>query len=170
VDSILDSILDQLQKDYSSFNLQRTFIQRTFSRYCSLSGKELSGVEGLTCRIPIHISESKVVVDNLALSRQNSGTYSHHWTQVYSPTQAKQIIGNSSNCLALLQWLQSWEAKCTGRKLNECKQRADCCDPNFDYSGGEEFLPAALLYGPHGSGKTAAVYACAVESGLKVCF
>ena len=167
----MNSILDQLRTDHSTFD-----VHGIFKRYCSLSGKRLSN-EGLTCSIPIHYAQRKVMVDKLALS---SSEQCNHWTQVYSPTQASQIIGNSSSCSTLLQWLQTWKVKycdqnSVKRKLTESKT-IDRSDPDFlpsdgcNYSADREgmFLPAALLCGPHGSGKTAAVYACAAESGYKV--
>lgn len=181
----MDSILEKLQEDCSSFD-----IQQKFNRYCSLSGRELSNSESLTCSIPIQVqvSDNKVLVDYLALSKKKCCAYSHHWTEVYSPTEAKQVIGNPSSCSALLQWLQRWERKCRSKNSVSDKGKmqkgekgtvADCSDPDFFPSKGgsitsqahqEDLFPAALLHGPHGSGKTAAVYACAAEAGLKVVF
>ena len=176
----VDHTLEQLQKECPSFN-----IQQKYSRYCSLSGKQLSHLESLTCSIPVQILDDKVSVDCLALSKSKScAYYSKHWTQVYSPTRAKHIIGNSSACSSLLHWLQCWERKCQsknslGKKKLQYrgKGNADFLDSDFFPSKGakstgedacNDLLPAALLHGPHGSGKTAAVYACASESGFKV--
>lgn len=157
-------------------------------------------MDGLTCSIPIQVSDNKVLVDNMALSKQRDSRYSLHWTQIYSPVQTKQVIGNSSACSALLQWLQCWERKCcrkksSGNVSNKRKLRkglnqlaADFSDPDFvpskyscdqnfttrvrtdDDDTEDELSPAVLLCGPHGSGKTAAVYACAAESGFKVVY
>lgn len=182
----MDSILENLQEDYSSFD-----IQQKFNRYCSLSGREHSNSEGLTCSIPIQVSNTKVLVDYLSLSKKKNSAYSLHWTEIYCPTQAKQVIGNPSSCSALLSWLQCWERKCYSKNSASDKRKLqkgqkgkafDCSDPDF-FPGKdasvtsqahdireEDLLPAALLHGPHGSGKTAAVYACAAEAGLKVVF
>lgn len=181
--SSTSSILDQLREQCSSFD-----ITQLFNHYCALESGH--STVNLTCSIPIQVSNSKLVVDYLALSKQED--YSLQWTQIYSPTRANQMIGNSTACSSLLQWLQSWSKKCSGKKaggknkqellLKQRKGRTDSSDPDFlpsnyscdrgdftnDSSTEEELLPAALLCGPHGSGKTAAVYACAAESGFKV--
>ncbi|XP_015116802.1 replication factor C subunit 1 [Diachasma alloeum] len=86
------------------------------------------------------------------------------WTQKYRPLTAKQIVGNEEAAMKLKSWLEAWQS--TGRD---------------DYSSGEEFYSSdnsfqnnletnqvAVLLGPHGSGKTASVYAVAEELGYTV--
>lgn len=192
------SILEQLLKQYPCFN-----IKQIFNRYSLLSGKENPDA-GLICSIPISIAQDKVMVNYLTLSRREDCLYSLPWTHIYSPTQADEVIGNSSACAALLQWLKCWSKKCHDkssvthttifdkncrkklRKKKSYDSEEDASDPDFlpggnshngdlPYSiqencevGGDHISSAILLYGPHGSGKTAAVYACASEVGFKV--
>lgn len=176
----MHSILEQLQEQYPSFG-----IKQKFNRYCSLTGDEVSE-DGLICSIPVLVLENKVLVDHLAFSRKSGCLHNLPWTQIYSPTRVEQVIGNSSVCSSLLQWLQLWSGKCHKNSADgaSSKRKLQCenSDPDFlptKYSCErdslfeapllkESLLPAALLHGPHGSGKTAAVYACAAESGFKV--
>lgn len=87
-----------------------------------------------------------------------------HWTDKYKPNNASDIVGNEEAAGKLKTWLLSWKQK----KGNE------------NYSSSEEFYSSdgsssqrtennqvAVLSGPHGSGKTAAVYAIAQELGYK---
>lgn len=171
--------MDELQEQCSPFDITQLVNHYSFQE----------GGPSLTCSIPILVSNSKLVVDYIALSKQEE--YSLQWTQIYSPTQAKQVIGNSTACGTLLTWLQSWSNKCSKKAVSNTnnrlrKGRTTSSDPDFipsnyfctkgDFtrhmqmndSATGELLPAALLCGPHGSGKTAAVYTCAAESGFKV--
>ena len=168
------SILEQLQEQYPSFG-----INKKFNRYCSLTGNDVSKA-GLVCSIPVLVLENKVLVDHLAFSRKNGCLHNLPWTQIYSPTRVEQVIGNSSACLSLLRWLQCWKChkNSADGTCSEGKLQSENSDPDFlptkydsSFEGSllkESLLPAALLHGPHGSGKTAAVYACAAESGFKV--
>lgn len=173
----MDSILEQLQEQYPSFGTKQKF-----NRYCSLTGNEVSE-DGLVCSIPVLVLENKVLVDQLEFSRKKGCLHNLPWTHIYSPTRVEQVIGNSSACLSLLQWLQCWSDKCHKNSADSTgKLQCENSDPDFlptKYSCKrrssfeapllkESLLPAALLHGPHGSGKTAAVYACAAESGFKV--
>ncbi|XP_014209407.1 ATPase family AAA domain-containing protein 5 [Copidosoma floridanum] len=87
------------------------------------------------------------------------------WTEKYKPNSSTEIVGNEGAAQKLKSWLDNWKSL----KTNE------------DYSSGEEFCNSdgssstnfksnqvAVLIGPHGSGKTASVYAIAQELGYKV--
>ena len=152
--------MEQLQ-NHSSYD-----IQKIFNHYCLLSEREVPDGDELKCTIPVQVSGNKVLVDLLALSkRTNNNMHVSQWTQLYSPTRSNQIIGNAHACESLLQWLQSWKMKCDGSKAKK-----KTCSINFHspLHLESDLLPAVMLHGPHGSGKTAAVYACAAESGFKV--
>lgn len=84
------------------------------------------------------------------------------WTEKYKPKNSHEIVGNEAAVLKLKTWLQNWQSSNT----------------NEDYSSSEEFYisdcslsnnlksnQVAVLMGPHGSGKTASVYAVAQELG-----
>ncbi len=129
---------------------------------------------GLLCSIPVVKDRDRFMVNHSALPRKGVSMHSLPWTQVYSPTQANHLIGNSSASSALLQWLKQWKSKCVSvisgcvpKGRNWCSKRQDD-DDDPDFLETEEFPLAALVYGPHGVGKTAAVYACAHEIGFKV--
>ena len=120
----------------------------------------------------MQVSGNKVLVDLLALSkRTNDNMHISQWTQIYSPARSNQIIGNAHACESLLQWLRCWKMKCDGKKLSKAKKKpsSSTCSihPPLHHLEGD-LIPAVMLHGPHGSGKTAAVYACAAESGFKV--
>ncbi|XP_076632832.1 enhanced level of genomic instability 1 isoform X1 [Colletes latitarsis] len=87
------------------------------------------------------------------------------WTYKYRPKNAKEVIGNEEAAAKLKEWLIGWTETFT----------------NKDDSSGDEFYlsdnsssrisennQVAVLLGPHGSGKTATVYAVAEEFGYTV--
>ncbi|XP_043281457.1 ATPase family AAA domain-containing protein 5 [Venturia canescens] len=87
------------------------------------------------------------------------------WTEKYRPTTTREIVGNEEAAEKFRKWLTSW-------KVNSDKN---------DDSSGDEFYSSdcsyasnignnqvAVLLGPHGSGKTASVYAIAEELGYSV--
>lgn len=157
--------MEQLQAQCSSFN-----IKQIFNRYCLLSGKEVPDVDGLTCSIPVHLSDDKILIDYSVLSKRKDVSHSLQWTHIYTPTLSHHVIGNSSACATLLQWLQCWGQGSSKRRNLQTKDNSTDPDffPNGIHNDEEDLFPAAMLYGPHGSGKTAAVYACAKEAGFKV--
>ena len=108
------------------------------------------------------------------------------WTHLYAPMKVEQMMSNSSACKVLVEWLRCFkpsEAKrihheravFTGKKLllsnglrRNVKKRNYCCSDEEEDVEEEEFPTVAVLHGNYGTGKTAAVYACAAEAGLEV--
>lgn len=147
-----------------------------------MRGKNSKSSTKLVCSIPVLKTRDKIFVDCLALPRGEGCLYSHPWTHIYSPTRADQVIGNSSSCSSILHWLHCWKKKCESKHYSTPvpdKQNGKTLQKKFntnsdpDYimpsdPGCDENSSALLLYGPHGSGKTAAVYACAAQVGFKV--
>lgn len=106
------------------------------------------------------------------LERKNSLTESveaNHdctWTCKYKPMSAQEVVGNEEAAAKLKDWLSGWRVSLT----------------KDDYSSGDEFYSSdscsnpynnennqtAVLLGPHGSGKSASVYAIAEELGYSV--
>lgn len=127
-------------------------------------------MDGLTCSIPVHLSDDKILIDYSVLSKRKDVSHSLQWTHIYTPTLSHHVIGNSSACATLLQWLQCWGQGSSKRRNLQTKDNSTDPDffPNGIHNDEEDLFPAAMLYGPHGSGKTAAVYACAKEAGFKV--
>ncbi|KAI7738510.1 hypothetical protein M8C21_000214 [Ambrosia artemisiifolia] len=101
------------------------------------------------------------------------------WTTKYQPNKAIEICGNPESVKFLNEWLQLWHEKGSRTNkistddnnwimkdvdLNYCP--SDC---DSEYSNEENSLKNVLLVtGPVGSGKSAAIYACAKEQGFQV--
>ena len=169
-----DAVCEQLQKEFPS-----SHIRQTFDRYCLLSSKAISCKEHLICSIPVVRTQDGVQVDDMALSRKEIAVNGESlpWTQVYAPTQASHVIGNHKAITTLLEWLQSWRGRKSNTKCSESVKRHVEMQEDPDFLPTKELaedkektsdVSAVLLHGPHGSGKTAAVYACATQIGLKV--
>uniref|UniRef100_UPI00358F2F26 ATPase family AAA domain-containing protein 5-like n=1 Tax=Myxine glutinosa TaxID=7769 RepID=UPI00358F2F26 len=112
------------------------------------------------------------------------------WTDRYQPKASKDIVGNTGAVSRLHSWLKEWkqhvnkEAKRNRRGDKEAKHTDSTkhgpSDSDFESQSDTEssmttdsdlddgLCSAALLCGPPGVGKTAAVYACAHELGYKV--
>ncbi|XP_076296984.1 enhanced level of genomic instability 1 [Lasioglossum baleicum] len=87
------------------------------------------------------------------------------WPYKYRPTTVEEVVGNEEAATKLREWLIGWKASFRSE----------------DNSSGDEFYSSdstssriqennqvAVLLGPHGSGKTASVYAVAEEFGYTV--
>lgn len=85
------------------------------------------------------------------------------WTFKYKPASSAQVVGNDAATNKLRNWLSGWRLP----------------SPKDDQSSGDEFYSSdgsssgyennqvAVLLGPHGSGKSASVYAVAEELGYR---
>ncbi|KAH7421890.1 hypothetical protein KP509_13G080200 [Ceratopteris richardii] len=107
------------------------------------------------------------------------------WTDVYQPQSPKEICGNKNSVNILSAWLEKWqrfgpsltgsiERNFTSRKMSssEISEEDHNCFQDSD-SGSElrddgQLQNVLFLAGPVGSGKTAAVYACARLHGYTV--
>ncbi|XP_057795779.1 uncharacterized protein LOC131011898 isoform X2 [Salvia miltiorrhiza] len=101
------------------------------------------------------------------------------WTDKYQPQNAKEICGNPESVNLLSEWLRLWhtrgslitrgctdEVNCTPRDVDCDYQQSESDDDDDD---GEESLKNVLLVtGPVGSGKSAAIYACARDQGFQI--
>ncbi|KAG8378276.1 hypothetical protein BUALT_Bualt08G0120700 [Buddleja alternifolia] len=101
------------------------------------------------------------------------------WTDKYQPQNAEQICGNGESVTFLSEWLHLWhkrgslasrscinEDKSIVRDVDDDYQQSDSDSDTID---GEESLKNVLLVtGPVGSGKSAAIYACARDQGFQV--
>ncbi|XP_029017728.1 ATPase family AAA domain-containing protein 5b isoform X2 [Betta splendens] len=103
------------------------------------------------------------------------------WTDKYGPQHPGDVIGNAVPVNTLHSWLKKWKLRADteerktsdGRKLEDNTNDSwDCGDfqgeAGPDGAGGSSLGSAVLLTGPPGVGKTAAVYACALELGFQV--
>ncbi|MED6207040.1 hypothetical protein PIB30_032156 [Stylosanthes scabra] len=109
------------------------------------------------------------------------------WTYKYKPTKAIEVCGNDESVNFLRDWLQQWhERRYQRRKGSSNRDKRDIQDGDGDDDDGgdynctisdydsedlaeEDSLHNVLLItGPVGSGKSAAVYACAQEQGFEI--
>ncbi|CAA0809944.1 P-loop containing nucleoside triphosphate hydrolases superfamily protein [Striga hermonthica] len=97
------------------------------------------------------------------------------WTDKYQPQNAKQICGNGDSVECLSEWLHNWHK--TGTQTSRgCINGDHSKDSDLDYVDSdsdtdsvEESLKNVLLVtGPVGSGKSAAIYACARDQGFHI--
>ncbi|XP_056441703.1 ATPase family AAA domain-containing protein 5b isoform X1 [Gadus chalcogrammus] len=103
------------------------------------------------------------------------------WTEKYSPLHSSEVIGNSSSVNKVHSWLKKWRLRVDGYDQKEEAERKrphdddglwDCGafqgDAGSEGKTLEQLSTTLLITGPPGSGKTASVYACALELGFKV--
>lgn len=87
------------------------------------------------------------------------------WTCKYKPMSTQEIVGNEEAAGKLKTWLTGWRASLkTNNNDNSSDEfySSDCSS-----SCNNENNQIAVLLGPHGSGKSASVYAIAEEFGYR---
>ncbi|KAK7373145.1 hypothetical protein VNO80_06543 [Phaseolus coccineus] len=93
------------------------------------------------------------------------------WMHKYKPTKAFEVCGNEEAINFLRYWLHLWHKRLYQyRKSSSNKGQSKRQDDGADSEAiHEDPLQSVLLItGPIGSGKSAAVYACAQEQGFNV--
>ncbi|XP_011503900.1 PREDICTED: ATPase family AAA domain-containing protein 5, partial [Ceratosolen solmsi marchali] len=87
------------------------------------------------------------------------------WINKYKPNNSMEIVGNEEGVAKLKSWLKYWKLLKNNKEYSSSEEfySSDCCVSNY-----VENNKVAVLIGPHGSGKTASVYAIANELGYKV--
>lgn len=87
------------------------------------------------------------------------------WTYKYRPKSSQEVVGNEEAAGKLREWLNRWK----GTFMNEDVSSGDeFYSSDCSYSGINGNNQVAVLLGPHGSGKTASVYAVAEEFGYSL--
>ncbi|XP_062020623.1 uncharacterized protein LOC133737007 isoform X2 [Rosa rugosa] len=94
------------------------------------------------------------------------------WTYKYQPKNAREVCGNNESVRFLSEWLRSWYERDLQTSEDGDRQGIDYkCTQSDSESEDDEILKkknVLLVTGPIGSGKSAAIYACAKEQGIKV--
>lgn len=89
------------------------------------------------------------------------------WICKYKPTSAEEIVGNEEAAGKLKDWLSNWRTSLTKEDDGSSGDEFYSSDCSSSCNNRENNQIAVLL-GPHGSGKTASVYAVAKELGYSV--
>ncbi|KAK5640951.1 hypothetical protein RI129_009498 [Pyrocoelia pectoralis] len=95
------------------------------------------------------------------------------WTEMYKPITSEEMLGNRLAVDKLKTWLQSWVEMNLTERISERRgsnSSSDFEDEEDEDSRNESSLleNTFILVGPHGSGKTAAVYAVCNEVGVNI--
>ncbi|XP_021740360.1 uncharacterized protein LOC110706706 isoform X2 [Chenopodium quinoa] len=107
----------------------------------------------------------------------NRGNYPENsmWANKYHPEKGLEVCGNSEAVKFINDWLHRWHEM--DFRFSKSSYSADKCsiqDGEYDSDSDAENLEASglknvlLVTGPVGSGKSAAIYACAKEQGFQV--
>lgn len=87
------------------------------------------------------------------------------WTEKYKPTSSSAVVGNEEAATKLKTWLNGWRSSKNNRDYSSSDEFYTSDD---SMASNPENNQVAVLVGPHGSGKTASIYAVARELGYKV--
>lgn len=94
------------------------------------------------------------------------------WTEILQPAQASEIVGNAGTIRRLRKWLEDWKLLIQKEARHTARMAANSSDFEMSDSDMEEepfqLCNTVLLVGPHGVGKTSAVYALAQQLSYKV--
>ncbi|KAL2087130.1 hypothetical protein ACEWY4_018189 [Coilia grayii] len=102
------------------------------------------------------------------------------WTEKYQPSHSSEVIGNAAGVKRLQKWLKEWKLRADKEECRRRKEEIRRGKNKESWDSGDfegevvvedcetELCNAVLIAGPHGIGKSTAVYACAQELGFKV--
>lgn len=102
-----------------------------------------------------------------SIKNEESRSHDCAWTCKYKPMSAEEIIGNEEAAGKLKDWLSGWRASLTKEDDGSSGDEFYSSDCSSSCNNRENNQIAVLL-GPHGSGKTASVYAVAEEFGYRL--
>ncbi|XP_048438990.1 uncharacterized protein LOC103953161 isoform X3 [Pyrus x bretschneideri] len=117
------------------------------------------------------IEQQKILEERLMSNYSSCGNQPTNslWTYKYRPMKAIDVCGNHESVNFLSEWLRLWYE----RDFRANKDLTRCSQSDSDLEGEDEEASmkknnVLLVTGPTGSGKSAAIYACAQEQGFKV--
>ncbi|CAA2949361.1 Hypothetical predicted protein [Olea europaea subsp. europaea] len=98
------------------------------------------------------------------------------WIDKYQPENSLQVCGNGEEVKFLCEWLHLWHTRgslttrhgSADNKLTAQDADYDCCLSECNSDTVDDLKNVLLVTGPVGSGKSAAIYACAKEKGFQV--
>ncbi|XP_046603928.1 ATPase family AAA domain-containing protein 5 isoform X1 [Neodiprion virginianus] len=96
---------------------------------------------------------------------ENSENQNPTWTCKYKPISSGEVVGNDEAVTKLRNWLSGWRLPSL---TNDHSSGDEFYSSDCDSHNSCENSQVAVLLGPHGSGKTASVYAIAAELGYRV--
>ncbi|KAG5314528.1 ATAD5 protein, partial [Pseudoatta argentina] len=106
----------------------------------------------------------RMLIENVETEEKQS--HNCAWTYKYKPMSAQEIVGNEEGACKLKDWLSGWRTSLT--KENDDSSGDEFYSSDCSSSFNIENNQIAVLLGPHGSGKSASVYAIAEELGYSV--
>lgn len=108
--------------------------------------------------------ERKMLTENV--KNEKDPSHDCTWICKYKPTSAEEIVGNEEAAGKLKDWLSGWRASLTKEDDSSGDEfySSDCSSSCHNRENNQ----IAVLLGPHGSGKTASVYAVAEELGYRL--
>ncbi|XAR55573.1 hypothetical protein NMG60_11035684 [Bertholletia excelsa] len=125
--------------------------------------------------------EGRFVQERMIPYYHGSGNHPENslWTNKYLPEKAIEVCGNRESVDFLSEWLRLWSERGfrSGKESALVKKVIvedddyNCCGTDSDSENSSEEIGmknVVLITGPVGSGKSAAIYACAKEQGFHV--
>jgi len=150
----IDQVLSEIEKICPE-------VQRMWNNISIIKGK-LEKKSQTRSKKEKSLERKKILMESI-----NNENQSHDcmWTCKYKPTSMQDIVGNEEAAKKLKNWLTGWRVSLTKTDDGSSDEfySSDCSS-----SYNNENNQIAVLLGPHGSGKSASVYAIAEELGYRL--
>ncbi|KYM94827.1 ATPase family AAA domain-containing protein 5 [Cyphomyrmex costatus] len=153
----VEQVLSEIEKLYPD-------VRRMWETISTIKGdlkKNLPSSKGRKTRAQ---EQKRMLTESVETEEKQS--HNCAWTYKYKPMSAQEIVGNEESASKLKNWLNGWRASLT--KENDGSSGDEFYSSDCSSSFNNENNQIAVLLGPHGSGKSASVYAIAEELGYSV--